>query len=515
MSEDQTAEKHDGISFRSVCKRFGSLIANDDITFRIAGGSFHALLGENGAGKTTLMRILAGELRADSGEILIAGERGRFRSPREARTRGVRLVHQHPLLIPNLSVVENFLLDDVGGVPFPKVDAVCSTIRSEAERFGIRLDPRRPVWEFAAAQRQWLEVFRALFGGGRILILDEPTSLLSPIEGDALLDRLKTLTESGLSVVLITHKLREVFKYADVVTVLRKGRRVATEEVGSTSEKRLASMMVGGSGDLPEEAILTPHATDSVGRPLIELKDVTCVDGRGRTVLNRVSLVLSRREVLGVAGVSGNGQVELAQIVAGVRMTGFAGIVRSIGDERVERRYIPDDRIRVGSAATLSVCDNLTLRDFRIPPCSRWGVLRRAIIRRRASERVSMFQIQTPSLNAPVGLLSGGNIQRVVVARELDGKPDLVVAHNPTAGLDLATTTFVRRQLRRIASANGAVLLISDDLDELMGSADRILVLHGGAVTGNLDRARFDRILIASWMAGGVAPGAPNKGPTT
>lgn len=489
------------VALRSVSKRFGGFQAVDRVDLDIQEGSFHALLGENGAGKTTLMRMLAGELRPDGGTIAVDNQICNFRSPRAAREHGIRLVHQHSILIPNLSIAENFLLDAADERLLSGIDGLGKRIREEADRFGISLDPHRLIWELSTTERQWVEVFRALFGGGRILILDEPTAQLSPVEGDALLSRLKALTESGICIVLITHKLREVFAFADTVTVLRKGRWVATELVQAVSEGSLAELMVEDPRDVRSPTGPAEGRRRFGTERLIELENISCLDHRGRTVLKSVSLVLSRGEVLGVAGVSGNGQAQLARIVAGVERI-FSGTVVQAGSRGLTKRYIPDDRINVATAATLSVFDNLALRDFRCSPGSHRGLLNMRVLEERASSRVSRFHIKTPSLRAAVSVLSGGNIQRVVVARELDSDPDLVVAHNPTAGLDIATSIFVRGQLVEVASRGGGVLLISDDLDELLAIADRILVLHGGGVVGVLGPEAFDMVVIARLMAG-------------
>jgi general nucleoside transport system ATP-binding protein len=513
MNQNGACVETVAVAFQHISKSFGAVVANDDITFQARRGAFHALLGENGAGKTTLMRMLAGELVPDAGEILVNGEQCRFRSPRSARARGIRMVHQHSILIPNLSIAENFLLDATEDRQIPNMTALCAKIRFEADKFGIPLDPRRAVWELSTTQRQWLEAFRALFSGGQILILDEPTALLSLLEGDALLDRLKALTAQGISIILITHKMREVFKFADTVTVLRKGRWITTEAVRGVTEEHLAAMMVAANSSRERVGVQRRPVKRSSSK-LIAVDGLSCNDHRGRRVLTSVGFVLSRGEILGVAGVSGNGQDELARIVAGVE-GGFSGSIEQSPVRGLVRRYIPEDRIGVGTAATLSVRDNLTLRDFQLPPCSNWGLLDRSVIDKQASSRVSLFQIKTPSTTIPVSLLSGGNIQRVVVARELAGDPDVVVAHNPTAGLDVATAAFVRDRLVDVAARGGGVLLISDDLDELIDVADRIVVLHAGEVAGVLGRSQFDRVVLAGLMSGAThrSIGAMDPGP--
>ncbi|MFN7914562.1 MAG: ATP-binding cassette domain-containing protein [Vicinamibacterales bacterium] len=490
-----------------VTKRFGELTAVHDVSFEVRTGSVHALLGENGAGKTTLVRLLSGELLPDEGTISVFGECQSFRSPRDARRIGIRLVHQHPTLIPNLTIEENFLL------AFKSVSATTSRrdfserLRGEAAVLGIKIDPSRPVSDLSVAQRQWVEVFGAIFAGGRLIILDEPTAHLSPLEGDRLLDELARLASGGLTVMLITHKLREVRQFSEVVTVMRRGRVVATESVADLSDATLASMMVDGYRDLrvPEN-----ESGRSRGDVLLVLSDVSCAGHYRHSALSNVSFDIHRGEVVGVAGVSGNGQTELARVVAGIAAP-TSGTVMRHGGAEVCVRYIPDDRINVATASSLSVRDNLSMRDFDRPPYAHYGLLAQPALREHAEAMADQFGVRRTSLDAPVRVLSGGNIQRVVVARELTANPDLVVAHNPTAGLDLETALFVRNQLRDVASRGGALLLISDDIDELQWLADRVLVLHGSRIVGDVPRALFDSALVARLMAGGSADGLGRK----
>jgi simple sugar transport system ATP-binding protein len=487
-----------GVSFRHVTKAFGPVLALEDVSFDVRPGSFHAVLGENGAGKTTLMRILAGELRPDPGTVVVDGEPRTFRSPRDARQLGIRMVHQHSILIPNLSIRENFLLDADDAPALTRSAAFSRQLQADINDFGLEIDPRQPVWTLSGTERQWIEVFRALRGRGRVVVLDEPTALLSPIDGDKLLDKLKALTAGGISMLLITHKLREVFKYADTVTVLRKGRWVVTTPVTQQTHTSLAEFMVGTSAPLAARREL-PQAPST---PLLSVNDLTCRNRRGRIGLKNVSLSLCRGEILGVAGVSGNGQGELARAVAGISQP-ESGSIRSVDGGSIVRRYIPDDRINVATAARLSVADNLVLREFARPPLSKKGWLQYHAIDGLTTGLITQFKIKTPSASAAISKLSGGNIQRVVLARELNGSLDLLVAHNPTAGLDLATSEFVRDQLLQLKSKGGSVLLISDDLDELLAVSDRIVVLHGRTVAGELARPGFDRVALGRLMSGG------------
>jgi simple sugar transport system ATP-binding protein len=497
LTEDRVA-----IRFRAISKRFGATVANDSISFAIGDRSMHALLGENGAGKTTLMRILAGELLPEDGDIFIDGCARRIASPSAARALGIRLVHQHSSLIPNLTIAENFVLTGPARGALLHIGALADELRDAAKQFGIDIDPRQQVWELSASQRQWLEVFRATYRGGRIIVLDEPTSLLSPIEGDALLDRLKGLARSGATIVLITHKLREVFKYADDVTILRKGRQVATLPVKDVDDSALAEMMIERANVQPAGNIGRSRDQGKMQRLVAEARELSVRDSRGRVVLNSVSFDLRSSAILGVAGVSGNGQTELARVLAGLDQR-FGGSIVWHGETKAVCRYIPDDRVSVGTASALSVLDNLMLRSFRSNTVSRKGFLDSRRLTERAASLVSDFQIKIRALDEPVHHLSGGNIQRVVLARELSDHADLIIAHNPTAGLDIATAVFVRNQLVETARSGSAVLLISDEIDELFAVADQLLVLHEGAVAGVLEREQFDTNLVATLMAGG------------
>lgn len=489
------------VAFDAVSKRFDSVPADVEVSFSVARGSLHALLGENGAGKTTLMRILAGELTPDSGRINVDGQPVRFRSPREARRVGIRMVHQHSVLIPSLSVLENFILEDTGDASlFPHLRRLSARLSAALAEFGMRVDPNRAVWELSPSERQWLEVFRAQYFGARVLVLDEPTAQLSPIEGDALLARVQALCRDGATAILITHKMREVLTYADTVTVLRKGRWIATRAVQVGDGDALAAMMVG---DAVSEQGTGGRATRPVeiAAPCLTVSKARSKDSRGQWVLRDITFDLARGEVLGVAGVAGNGQGELARIAAGERHPD-TGSVNWPGAPPAARRHIPEDRVHVGTAARLSVRDNLVLRDFRHEPCSAHGWLNRTALDRLAAARVDDFRIAAQSLDSPVSHLSGGNLQRVVVAREMDGDIGLLVAHNPTAGLDIATAAYVRERLVRVARQGSGVLFISDDLDELITCADRLLVLYSGGIAGILERRDFDRAAIARLMSG-------------
>lgn len=488
------------IEFLAIQKRFGAFQALSDVSFAVRQGGIHALLGENGAGKTTLMRVLSGELRADGGTTIIDGKASTFSTPLDARRSGIRMVHQHLSLIPALTITENFLLDQDDAPLFPSFRVTSGSIRKEAERFGVSIDPDRQVWELSLSEQQWIEVFRALFLGGRIVILDEPTSLLSPIEGDRLLANLKMYAQAGRIVILITHKLREVKTFADTVTVLRRGRAIKTLPVKDTSPGELTSLMMGEKREGNGEE--TRHDARRVKpEPVLSLCKVSASDQRGKRLLSEIDLSLSRGWVCGVAGVAGNGQTELAGIVSGL-LDPDQGKILPESRRSLVYRYVPADRTELGTGSGLSIAENLVLRTYQDREVSKHGILDWDRLSKCAETLAEDYKIKMRSPSDRIATLSGGNIQRVVLARELLDPADVLVVHNPTSGLDMATTAFARAKIREAALRGSAVLLISDDLDEILDLADEIVVLHGGRIAGSFARAEATIEEIGAVMAG-------------
>ncbi len=494
-----------------VVKSFPGVLANDHVDFDLRPGEIHALLGENGAGKSTLMNILAGLYRPDEGEIRIDGHPVAFRSPRDAIAAGLGMVHQHFTLVPSQTVTENILL----GLDRPRflLDARGSEdeIRRLAATFGLRVDPRAKIWQLGVGEQQRVEILKMLYRGARILIMDEPTAVLAPQEIEELFRTLRTMTAAGRSVVFISHKLTEVLAIADRVTVMRRGRVTAAgiPAAGSTRAD-LARLMVGR--DVLESL---ERSVSAPGEVLMSVRDVEADNDRGLPALRGVSLDVRAGEIVGIAAVAGNGQAELAEVITGLRPS--RGSV-SVGGERVSNRsprhairqgvaHVPEDRTGVGSAPNLSVADNLIMKRFRARPVSRGWFIDDAAARKLAESLKEEYRISAPSIDTEARLLSGGNLQRLILAREIETKPALLVACQPTRGLDVGAIEAVHRLLLERRAAGAAILLISEDLDEILAMADRIDVMYEGQIVGSFDARTADVHDIGLLMTGGHGDG--------
>jgi ABC-type uncharacterized transport system ATPase subunit len=487
------------IGFQDVHKSFGTLRAVDGITFEVGRGTVHALLGQNGAGKTTLMRILGGLLQPDSGHIELFEKPIKVLSPRDARRLGIGMVHQHLALLPALTVGENLLLDDDQGPAFFRPRQYGESLKQHATRFGLEITPDRPIWQLTMAERQVLEICRVLMRGCPILVLDEPTAHLSPPEGDRLLSQVRDLAREGTTVLLVTHKLREIEAFADEVTVLRDGKQVLTAAVADASPKTLSGAMMGETQRAPR----TIGASERVvGEPVLGVMGLSVRGKHGQVLGTGLDFHVARGEVVGVAGISGGGQEELAALLVGLEEPPAGRVVMKLsGKPRIA--FIPADRLGVGAPAELSIGENLTLRDYREPGFQRGVLLDDTGLEALAEERRQRFQIRAPGLDEPTGRLSGGNIQRVILARELGRPCDLLIAHNPTSGLDIAGIEFVLDAIRAAARDGAAVVLISDDVDEVLELADRVLVLARGRCgllkrSENWNRAAVGRLMLGA-----------------
>ena len=495
------------IELRGIVKRFPGVVANDGIDLKVHRGEIHCLLGENGAGKTTLMRILYGLYRPDEGEIILNGQQVQMTSPRAALNHHVGMVHQHFRLVPTLSVEENIVLGlDEGTGPFLNFRKTREKILAIANEYGLSVDPQTKVWQLTVGQQQRVEILKALYREVDILIMDEPTSVLTPQEVDQLFTTLRTLVDDGLTIIFITHKLDEVMQVSDRVTVLRKGKVVATLLTAETDKPALARQMVGR-----EVVFRLEKSTLERREKILEMNDLHALNDRGLQALRRVSFDLFGGEILGVAGVSGNGQYELAEVLTGLRKSTKGRVflakkeitncsAREITDLNVA--HIPAERIRMGIVPALSIRENLILKKYRRSPFSYRGFLDNKEIEENARCAMSGYQIAAPSCETPAKLLSGGNIQRVILARELSENPSLIVAVHPTYGLDIGATEQVRQVLLVQRERGAATLLISEDLEEIMTLSDRILVLFNGEVMGILDAESADIEEIGLMMAG-------------
>jgi len=488
-----------------ITKRFGQVLANNNITLELKKGEIHGLLGENGAGKTTLMNILYGLHQADEGNIFVNGEKCEITSPRIALKLGIGMVHQHFMLIDNLTVIENIILGLPSTHP-PMLDVreAISHFKSLTDEFQICLDPFLPVWQLSVGDKQWLEILKLLFRNVNILILDEPTAVLTPSEVKQLFQNIRVIVKKGGSVIFISHKLDEVLDITERITVLRDGQVVGTVSTSNTTASNLAEMMVGR----PIVMKRKKRPTYKEKREVLVVKDLCCNNDRGLPALVNVDLIVHSGEIIGVAGVDGNGQKELAECIAGLRKL-TKGLIKINGMivERVIKDqlllgYIPDDRNTVGLVENFSVAENLVLKSFDSPPISKFGILQWAIIYEKSNSLIEDFDIKTSSPMTPVRQLSGGNQQKVVVARELSGKPAVVVASQPTRGLDLGAVEVVHDILLEERNRGAAVVFISTELEEIMTLSDYIIVMYKGRIMGMLEAETADVTLIGELMLG-------------
>lgn len=474
-----------------VRKSFGDVVALDGVTLDIAPGEMHGLLGENGAGKTTLMNVLYGLVSPDSGSITVAGRAARFSTPRHAIAAGIGMVHQHFMLIPTMTVAENVLLG-LDGAPFWSRRAhIEGRARELAQKFGIDLDVTRRVGSLPVGLQQRVEILKCLARDARLLVLDEPTAVLTPQEAQELGAVLRRLAESGRSVVFISHKLPEVLATCDRATVIRRGRNVATVDVAEADVSTLTKMMVGESVAAGINEIDVDREDAGARAAVLTVDDLHVLDDRGLPAVRGVSLTVRVGEIYGVAGVDGNGQHELMDALAGVRAstagaTSLDGrdITRASTRARVQMglAVITDDRRLKGLSLALSVAENLVTKSYRARPVSRSGWLRPRVTARLAAAARDEYDIRVDDLDAPVSQLSGGNQQKVVIAREMSLARSALIAMSPTRGLDVAATAYVHRSLVRARDDGKAVLLISTDLDEILTLSDRVGVMLDGVI---------------------------------
>lgn len=498
--------KPPAIIMRGIVKRFPGVVANDHVDLEVRAGEIHALLGENGAGKSTLMNILSGLYRADAGEIYVRGRRAEIHSPRDAINLGIGMVHQHFMLVEPMTVAENFVLG-LEGVEFvPDMDQIKQEIVELSARYGLQVYPDAYIWQLSVGEQQRVEILRLLHRGADILILDEPTAVLTPQEADELGHTLKQMAGEGKAIIFITHKLREVMDFSDRVTVLRAGKNVDTRVTAETNVEELARLMVGR-----EVLFQTEKESRPSGEVVLRVQDLEALNDKGLPALKQVSLDVHEGEILGIAGVAGNGQRELAEVITGLRPA-TGGKVQVRGQDMTNQppdkliaiglSHVPEDRLGMGLVPNLPVSDNLALKGYRRPPLSRGPFLDRRAIREFAERLIALFDIATPSPDTPVKLLSGGNLQKTILAREITAGRGLMVAVHPTRGLDVGATETVHKTLLEQRDQGAAVLLISEDLDELLALSDRVAVLYEGEVMGVVDAEHVDVEELGLMMAG-------------
>ncbi len=495
------------LEMRGITKRFPGVLANDRVDFDVVTGEVHTLLGENGAGKSTLMKILYGLYQPDEGEILLHGEPLVVDSPTVAIGHNIGMIHQHFMLVDTLTVAENVAL----GLPSSRglltdLDVVSDHIVELGAKYGLTIDPHAEVWQLAVGQKQRVEIIKALYRDARLLILDEPTAVLTPQEVGQLFETLRQLTADGRGLIFISHKLHEVLALSDRITVLRHGRVTGNTTPAEATRHSLAEMMVG------REVKLAPDkpAVDVSGAAL-RIDSLTVTGDRGNVVVDDLSIEVHGGEILGIAGVSGNGQRELAEAIAGLRHVDAGSI--HIGDtdttngepaqvRRAGLAYVPEGRLKDGSIGAFTVAENLLLIDHDKPAYLKRGLLDAPAIRTHAQALVDEFSVKTPTLETPVRSLSGGNIQKLILARELSGSPTVLLASQPTRGVDIGAAEYIHKRLVDQRSEGTAILMISEDLDEVFALSDRIAVMYEGRIVVVVDAGEAVREEIGLAMAG-------------
>ncbi|MEL7637853.1 MAG: ABC transporter ATP-binding protein [Anaerolineaceae bacterium] len=506
MTFTETPNAIPAVEMKDIVLQFPGVLANDHVNFTVYPGEIHALLGENGAGKSTLMNVLTGLYKPQSGEIRIHGKKVSFNSPRDAIANGIGMVHQHFMLVENQTVTENILI----GLDTPRFALNLKKFDQEisdlAEQFGIHIDPTAKIWQLSVGEQQRVEILKILYRGANILIMDEPTAVLAPQEADELIETLKGMAAQGKSIAFISHKLTEVKQVADKLTVLRRGRATAERvDLQDFTRESLASLMVG------REVIFNLHKCEQeAGREVLRLEDVSAVNNKDLPALRNVDLALHEGEILGIAGVAGNGQSELVEVITGLRVC--KGNIWLEGKNIANKppsfsishglAHIPEDRIGVGTAPNLSLTSNIIMKRYDQQPVSQKWQLNYVAADTLAGGLKTEYDIQAPSVQTQARKLSGGNLQKLILARELSSTPHMVVAMQPTRGLDVGAIESVQQLLLNQRSQGTAILLVSEDLDELLSLSDRIAVMYEGRIVGTICSGDFDITQIGLMMTG-------------
>jgi simple sugar transport system ATP-binding protein len=499
------------LEVRNITKRFPGVLANDRVNFDLRKGEIHALLGENGAGKTTLMNIIYGLYTPNEGEFFIAGDDGmqkaEIRTPHDAIRAGIGMVHQHFMLVPVFTVAENIILgQEITKGPSLDLRTARKKILALSEEYGLEIDPDAIVEDLPVGVQQRVEIVKALYRRARILVLDEPTAVLTPQEAESLFRIMRQLTERGVSIIFITHKLKEVLAVADRITAMRRGQVVGTTVPAESDEHKLAAMMVG------REVILTVEKIPAQPKDVVmEVKDLSVDDERGVEVVRQVGFEVRAGEILGIAGVQGNGQTELVESLSGLRQR-KSGAITLAGKEIPElsprlnveagQAHIPEDRHKHGLVLAYTIADNEVLCTYYQPPFARGIQRNQKAVLDNAVKLIERFDIRTPSPNLPASNLSGGNQQKVIVARELSRPIKLLIANQPTRGLDVGSIEYIHRQIVEMRDRGIAVLLVSAELDEITSLSDRIAVMYHGQIVATVDPDKITRAELGLLMAG-------------
>ncbi len=505
-SPTHTSQRIQSVEMRNITKRFPGVLANTGVSFDIRAGEVHALLGENGAGKSTLMRQLYGLYQPDEGQIIIDGKPHSFRSPADAIHAGIGMIHQHFMLVPTLTVTENVALGlKSSRAPRLDLDLVSNRIKELGQAYGLKVDPSAYIWQLSVGEQQRVEIIKALYRGASIIILDEPTAVLTPQEVNDLFVTLKRMVSEGHGLVFISHKLHEVMAISDRVTVLRDGALIGNCFTKDVTRDDLVKMMVGRE--------VKPLAAQPLkaGPTRLQINGLRAMGDRETEMLRGIDLEIHAGEIVGIAGVSGNGQRELAQCLSGLRKT-TAGTILLDGEDITHmpllkrmaagQAYIPEERMRDGAIREFSVQENLFLRDHAAPQFTRGIFLDFAKMSARTNQVVTAYSVKTASIDTPIKNLSGGNIQKLIMARELSRQPKVLIAAQPTRGVDIGATEYIHQRLLEQRAAGTAILLISEDLDETRTLSDRIAVMYEGQITGIVERDNATVEQIGLMMAG-------------
>ncbi|HJV32349.1 MAG TPA: ABC transporter ATP-binding protein [Bacillales bacterium] len=495
------------IEMLNIRKEFGNFVANDNITLQLKKGEIHALLGENGAGKTTLMNVLFGLYQPEQGEIRVKGKSVKISNPNIANDLGIGMVHQHFMLVDKFTVTENIILGKeittAGRINLKKAE---KEVRDISERYGLSVDPQAKISDISVGMQQRVEILKTLYRGAEILIFDEPTAVLTPQEIKELINIMKTLIKEGKSIILITHKLREIMEVADRCTVIRKGKGIGTVNVSETNPNELANLMVG------REVVFKTEKTEAHPKQdVLEIKELVVKDSRGITVVNQLDLSVRAGEIVGIAGVDGNGQTELIEAITGLRKSESGSIKvnnkelfgftpRKITESGVG--HIPQDRHKHGLVLNYPIAENMVLQTYYKNPFSKNGILNFKEIYSKAKKLISEFDVRTPSEYALARALSGGNQQKAIIGREVDRNPDLLIAAQPTRGLDVGAIEFIHKRLIEQRDNGKAVLLVSFELDEIMNVSDRIAVIYEGKIVAVVDPKETTEQELGLLMAG-------------
>ena len=495
------------IEMLNIRKVFGNFVANDNITLQLKKGEIHALLGENGAGKSTLMNVLFGLYQPDGGEIRVKGKKVNIANPNVANDLGIGMVHQHFMLVDTFTVTENIIL---GSEPTKggqiDIERAEKEVRELSERYGLAVDPKAKIADISVGMQQRVEILKTLYRGADILIFDEPTAVLTPQEIQELIQIMKALVREGKSIILITHKLKEIMEVCDRVTVIRRGKGIGTLNVSETNPNELAALMVGR-----EVHFKTEKQPPKVGKPVLEIEDLVVKDSRGITVVDHLHLTVHAGEIVGIAGVDGNGQTELIEAITGL-MKSESGSIRLNGKEirnltprqitETGVGHIPQDRHKHGLVLDFPIGENMVLQTYYKEPYSKRGILNFKAIYDKARQLIQEFDVRTPDEYTKARALSGGNQQKAIIGREVDRDPDLLIAAQPTRGLDVGAIEFIHKRLIEQRDKGKAVLLVSFELDEIMNVSDRIAVIYEGKIVAIVDPKETTEQELGLLMAG-------------